>query len=120
MSDNAGAGPTAPNKEPANPGSKSPRKRPVALSQGSGIVQQVLNFIKEMSAGTVLQRKIIVFLTMGLPTMIFALAFIFILRQQISPLWVGGATFLSGGTAAVAVARGKQRRSKTAPEQPGD
>lgn len=124
MNDNAGPLPSAANKDPAEPSAKPQRRRSVAVSQGNGVVKQFLDFIREMSGGTPVQRCIAVFVAVILPVLLVAAAvslvaasvYIVVMRPG-STLWVGGATFLSGGTAWIAAVR-RQHRAKATGNEP--
>jgi hypothetical protein len=117
MNDNAGPLPSAANKDPAEPSAKPRRRRAVAVSPGNGVVKQFLDFIQEMSAGTPVQRCIAVFVAVVLPVLFMAASVYIVMMRPGSTLWVGGATFLSGGTAWIA-SRWRQRRAKATGDEP--
>jgi Flp pilus assembly protein TadB len=124
MNDNAGPLSSAANKDPAGPSAKPRRRRAVAVSPGNGVVKQVFDFIEDMSDGNLVQRCIAVFVAVILPVLLVAAlvgivavsVYIVVMRPGSVPL-VGGAAFLSGGTAWI-VGRRRQRRAKATGDEP--
>jgi hypothetical protein len=117
MNDNAGPLPSAANKDPAEPPAKPRRRRSVAVSPGNGVVKQFLDFIQDMSDGNSVQKHIAVFVAVILPVLCLAASVGVVVVQHGSTLWVGGATFLSGGTAWIATVR-RQHRAKATGDKP--
>jgi hypothetical protein len=115
MSENAGAQPAAQHEEPTGPPEEAAQRAEIKLSVGNGVLQQFLNFIKDMSAGNRVQTRIAVCISMGVGALLLAAAVVIVivaLGAHNAPMWLGYATLGTTGIAGSAAVVKRARRPK--------
>ncbi|HEX4723980.1 MAG TPA: hypothetical protein VH333_15795 [Pseudonocardiaceae bacterium] len=114
MTDNAGPPPAAANKDPVN------LRRPAKISEGSGSLQQVLDFLWGLSRGNAVQR--IAFVVIVLLAAIVAGSIIFVVLRLTSSglLTVGGTSVIGGGAAWLFTRARVKHLAKAAVDKPRD
>lgn len=116
MSENAGSRQGAANEDPAEPATDKPPRPDVEVSNGNGVVQQVLDWIERMSShgGTCLQKVLVSVLVLVLVTSVLgALTVLAISAVEHSSL------SLTGGAAGISLVSAMITR-KYFPKKPKD
>lgn len=114
MSKTSGKGSSGPKKKRGEPPEVSTPGSTVETSRGNGTLQQLLNFVKDLSEGNNLQKCIAAIVVVGALLLaagaVLAVAVIVVVRREALP-WAGGAATITGITAFIAK-RGRSDKSR--------
>lgn len=94
-------------------------EQPADQAGGRRLSEQILHYVVAFTAGNRLQKTIVAYLLMVLPTMIIIGSVGVVVISHVSPWAVLGGSAIGGGT-SWAVTKGLQHRSKAAGDKPGN
>ncbi len=107
MSENAGSQSAAPDKDPTGPSAELPTTPELRVSEGNGVVQQLLTFVTVMSAGNRTQK------TIAVSIVVFAFAIVVVVTTHGALPWLGGATGIAGAAVGTTKTVKRLRQSKS-------